>query len=132
MKRSPFLALFISANIGFVLLHLHKQSQFIQLSYTKQKLEVQMNNLNKQKQELTHQLYTFYDRTRVLNYAKKELNMSHAKVGQFKKMSNTVANLQAIEIPETIEIKTLEEENTIIISQNQSDVSINTEPTETI
>lgn len=118
MKRSPFLALFVAANIGFVLLHLHKQSQFIQLSYTKQKLEAQMSNLHKQKQELTHQLYTFYDRARVLNYAKKELNMSHAKVGQFKKMSNTVANLQTIEIPETIEIKTLEEEKNIVISQN--------------
>lgn len=123
MKRSSFLALFIAANVGFILLHLHKQSQFIQLSYTKQKLEVQMSNLHKQKQELTHQLYTFYDRARVLNYAKKELNMSHAKVGQFKKINSTVANLQAIEIPETIEIQSIEEEKNIIISQNESNVN---------
>lgn len=120
MKRSSFLALFIAANVGFILLHLHKQSQFIQLSYTKQKLEFQMSSLQKQKQELTHHLYTFYDRARVLNYAKKELNMNYAKVGQFKKINSTVANLQTIEIPETIEIQSIEEEKNLILSQNES------------
>ncbi len=120
MKKSAFLALFIVPNVGFVLLHLHKQSQFIHLSYTKQKIELETGTLAKQKQELTHQLYTLYDRARVLNYAKKELNMTQTKVGQFKKINNTVAHLQAIDIPETIEIETTVEEKNIIISQDES------------
>lgn len=86
MKKPTFLFLFIAANVGFVLLHLHKQSQFIQLSYTKQKIEMQATSLAKQKQELTHQLYMLYDRARILTYAKKELNMTQARVGQFKKV----------------------------------------------
>lgn len=128
MKKSAFIALFIGANVGFVLLHLHKQSQFIHLSYTKQKIELETSVLAKQKQELTHQLYTLYDRARVLNYAKKELNMTQAKVGQFKKINPStcsgetveLAHLQAIDIPETIEIETTIEEKNIIITQDES------------
>lgn len=128
MKKSTFLALFIATNISFVLLHLHKQSQFIHLSYTKQKIELETSTLAKQKQELTHQLYTLYDRARVLNYAKKELNMTQAKVGQFKKINPStssgesveLAHLQAIDIPETIEIETTVEEKNIIITQDES------------
>ena len=149
MKKSTFLALFIATNISFVLLHLHKQSQFIHLSYTKQKIELETSALAKQKQELTHQLYTLYDRARVLNYAKKELNMTQAKVGQFKKINPStqpsllgssggqagrlllsevegsgetveLAHLQAIDIPETIEIETTVEEKNIIITQDES------------
>lgn len=104
MKKSSFLALFIAVNVGFILLHLHKQSQFIQLSYTKQKIEAEMTHLHKQKQELTHQLYTLYDRARVLNYAKNELNMSQARVSQFKKLHTALAALQTIDVPETTEI----------------------------
>ena len=102
MKKSAFLALFIATNLSFVLLHLHKQSQFIHLSYTKQKIEHETCILTKQKQELTHQLYTLYDRTRVLNFAKKELNMIQARVGQFKKINTPLAQVPQINATEPL------------------------------
>ena len=107
MKKSAFLALFIGANVGFVLLHLHKQSQFIHLSYTKQKIELETCTLVKQKQELTHQLYTLYDRARVLSFAKKELNMTQARVGQFKKITNPLAMTSLISVSELLTKETL-------------------------
>lgn len=88
MKRSTFIAMFISTNIAFVLLHIHKQSQMIKLSYEKQKIEFEKAELSKQKQELTHQLYTMHDRTQVKQFAANNLTMKPVKISQIKKISH--------------------------------------------
>lgn len=88
MKRSAFVALFVSTNLAFVLLHLHKQSQIIKCSYEKQKIETEKNQLTKQKQELTHQLHTMHDRTSVKYFAQNTLSkkLEPMKISQIKKI----------------------------------------------
>lgn len=88
MQRSTFIAIFISTNVGFVLLHLHKQSQIIKLSYEKQKIEYEKAQLHKQQQELTHQLYTTHDRAQVKQFAANNLAMKPVKISQIKKINH--------------------------------------------
>jgi cell division protein FtsL len=88
MKRSLFITIFITANIAFIVLHLHKQSQIIKFSYEKQKIEYERRALAKQKQELTHQIYTLHDRGRVKEFAYKNLGMEPVKISQIKKIGN--------------------------------------------
>jgi|JI10StandDraft_1071094.scaffolds.fasta_scaffold129876_2 hypothetical protein len=88
MKRSAFVAVFVSTNIAFVLLHLHKQSQIIKYSYEKQKIETEKNQLTKQKQELTHMLHTMHDRASVKYFAQNVLSkkLEPIKISQIKKI----------------------------------------------
>lgn len=88
MKRSTFIAIFIGTNLSFVLLHIHKQSQIIKLSYIKQKIEVEKLQLSKQKQELTHQLHTVHDRATVKQFAVNNLALKPVKISQVKKINN--------------------------------------------
>lgn len=87
MKRSTSVAIFASVNLAFILLHIHKQSQMIKLSYVKQKIELEKVALHKQKQELTHQLYTMHDRASVKQFATEKLKLGATKIGQVKKIT---------------------------------------------
>lgn len=86
MKRSSFIALLITTNIALVLLHIHKQSQIIQLSFIKQKLESEKIVMAKQKEALTHQLYTMHDRATVKQFASTVLALKPVKISQIKKI----------------------------------------------
>ena len=88
MKRSAFVAIFVTTNLAFILLHLHKQSQIIKLSYVKQKIELEKIQLDKQKQELTHQLQTVHDRASVKQFATHKLELKPVKIGQIRKITN--------------------------------------------
>jgi len=88
MKRSAFVAVFVTTNLAFVLLHIHKQSQIIKFSYEKQKIEAEKAQWCKQKQELTHQLHTIHDRTSVKQFAQNTLikKLEPMKISQIKKI----------------------------------------------
>ncbi len=89
MKQSTFLALFITANISFIFLQVHKHSKRIKLSYTKQIIENQKISLIKQKQELTHNLYTLNDRASIKQYIKENkdtLALVPVRINQIKKV----------------------------------------------
>lgn len=85
MKRS-FLITFVVTNVFLVVLHLHKQSKIIKLSYLKQKNEHEKSNMLKTKQELTHELYTLHDRNSVKKFASNQLNMKPIQISQVKKL----------------------------------------------
>ena len=86
MKRSSFIALFACSNLAMVLLHIHKHSKIIELSFTKQKIETQKQALLKQKQELTHQIQALHNLRDVQQFALNELSLKPAKISQVKKI----------------------------------------------
>ncbi|GMU19408.1 MAG: hypothetical protein AMXMBFR12_06000 [Candidatus Babeliales bacterium] len=86
MKQSTFVTLFACCNLGMLLLHIHKQSKMIELSFTKQKLETQRITLLKQKQELTHQLHALHNLRDVKQFALNELALKPVKISQIKKI----------------------------------------------
>lgn len=88
MKRSSFIALFAISNLAMVLLHIHKHSKVIELSFTRQKLETQRLALLKQKQELTHQMQALHNLRDVKQFALNELSLKPAKISQIKKISH--------------------------------------------
>lgn len=88
MKRSTFVVIFVSTNLAFVVLHIHKQSQIIKLSYVKQKIEMERADLDKRKRELTHDLQTVHDRGLVKQFAVNKLDLKPVKISQIKKISN--------------------------------------------
>lgn len=88
MKRSTFVAIFALSNLSMVLLHIHKHSRNIELSFTKQKCESQKSALIKQKQELTHQLQALHNLREVKQFALNELSLKPAKISQVKKMNH--------------------------------------------
>lgn len=87
MKRSTFLALFICVNLAFVVVHIHKQSRFIRLSYVKQKSESEKEKLAKELQSLTLQVQTLHDRAQVRKFATDMLQLKPAKISQIKKIN---------------------------------------------
>ncbi|CAN5129670.1 hypothetical protein BH09DEP1_BH09DEP1_8370 [soil metagenome] len=88
MKRSSFIAVFALSNLAMVLLHIHKHSKIIELSFTKQKIETQKVALFKQKQQLTHHLQALHNLRDVQQFALKELALKPAKITQVKKITN--------------------------------------------
>lgn len=90
MKRSSFIALFIGTHITFVLLHIHKQSQLIKLSYEKQKIEQIKTALNEIKRQLTHQLCTLHNFASVKEYVANHpaMKLKPVKISQIKKLSH--------------------------------------------
>jgi hypothetical protein len=71
-----------------VLLHIHKHSKIIELSFTKQKIETQRQALFKQKQELTHQIQALHNLRDVKLFALNELALKPAKISQVKKINH--------------------------------------------
>lgn len=71
-----------------VLLHIHKHSKIIELSFTKQKIETQKQALFKQKQELTHQIQALHNLRDVKQFALNELALKPAKISQVKKINH--------------------------------------------
>lgn len=88
MKRSTFIALFACSNLAMILLHIHKHSKIIELSFTRQKLEAQRLTLLKQKQQLTHQIQALHNLREVKQFALNELALKPAKISQVKKMNH--------------------------------------------
>ncbi len=88
MKRSSFIALFALSNVAMILLHIHKHSKIIELSFTKQKIESQRTALLKQKQELTHQRHALHNLRDVQQFATKELSLKPVKISQMKKINH--------------------------------------------
>jgi cell division protein FtsL len=88
MKRSTFTALFICVNLAFVVAHIHKQSKFIRLSYSKQKGEMEKEKLAKELQTLTLQSQTLHDRAQVRQFASNTLQLKPVKISQIKKIEH--------------------------------------------
>jgi len=78
--------IFIVTNLCFIFLQIHKQSQFVKLSYTRQRLEKERAELEKKRDELTHQLYIQQSSKTVKKYASDKLGMRDTNVAQIHKI----------------------------------------------
>ena len=87
MNRSFFIAIFVSAHIAFVLLTIHKQNAFIQLSYEKQRKEKAILALREQKKQLTQERYALHSHEQVKKVAQQQLHLEPIKISQIRKVS---------------------------------------------
>ena len=79
--------IFVATNLLFIFLQIHKQSQFVRLSYNKQRLEKEHESLLKQRNDLVHKLYLQQGRKHVKQYAKDKLGMRSTTVRQVHKVN---------------------------------------------
>src|SRR3990167_5873121 len=83
---SVIIVIFVMTNLLFIFLQIHKQSQFVKLSYANQRLEKEKYQLIRQRNELVHQLYLQQSRKNVQKYAQDQLGMHETSVRQIHKM----------------------------------------------
>ncbi len=84
---SGLVVVFVMINVMFIFLQIHKQSQFVQLSYARQRLEKEKELLLRQRNELVHQLHVKQSRKNVQKYAQEQLGMRESSVSQIHKIS---------------------------------------------
>ena len=87
MKQSRFFTIFITTNVLFILLQIHKHTQIIRHSYKKQELEQQLTLLAEKKEQLTHILCEHKSHEAIHRYAQQELAMKPLQLNQIKKIT---------------------------------------------
>ena len=87
---TSLVSLFLVVNLLFIFLQIHKQSQFVKISYARQRLEKEKEHLTKQKNDLAQQLLLQQSRKNVQNYASKQLNMRPTTVQQIHKIKREI------------------------------------------
>lgn len=83
---SVLVVAFVSTNLLFIFLQIHKQSQFVKISYAAQRLEKEKEQLLRQRNELVHQLHLQQGRKHVQKYAQESLGMHKTSVSQIHKI----------------------------------------------
>lgn len=84
--NSSLIIFFVIINLSFIFLQIHKQSQFVKLSYRKQQLEKEQDQLVKHRNELVHKIYLQQNPKAIKQYATHELNMRDTSVTQIHKL----------------------------------------------
>jgi len=84
MNKASFASMVIITNLLFIFLQIHKSSQFIKTSYQKQKIERKRNELQEEKELLTHKLYAAQNRTEIKRYTQTALRMKPVTFNQIK------------------------------------------------
>ena len=80
-------AVFVVINLLFIFLQIHKQSQLVKISYSRQRLEKEQMLLNKKRNELVHQLHLQQSSKVVKKYANKQLGLRNTNVTQIHKIA---------------------------------------------
>ncbi len=88
VKRNFLLIAFIVTNVIFIFLQIYKQTYFVRLSYQKQRLEKERDEILQKKSLLTHQLYELKNPNSIKKFAIENLKMQKTKLNQIKKLSN--------------------------------------------
>ena len=88
MKKGTFLTLFLSTQIAFVFLHIHKHMLFIKQSFRKQKNERELAQYAQTKQELTNHLYALQSRSTIKEFAQKELQLKPLSLAHIKRITH--------------------------------------------
>lgn len=85
-KKNYLLFVFITMNIIFIFLQIHKQSYIVKLYYQKQKIEKEINQAEQQKNLLNQKLYELKNPSNILKYATNKLGMQKIQINQIKKI----------------------------------------------
>jgi cell division protein FtsL len=86
MKRSLFITLFVSVHILFVLLIIHKQNNFIALSYENQRTQKRILELQDSKKILLREQYALTSHEHVKKFAQTKLGLEPVKMSQIKRL----------------------------------------------
>lgn len=89
MKQATFFKIAIATNICFLFLIVQKSSKSIQLSYDRQKILNEKEELIHRHTELTHQLYANKSLSKVKQFALNELGMKPCTIKQVKPLALT-------------------------------------------
>ena len=86
LGRRLFFTTFVAIHLIFVFLQIHKQIQFINESYRKQKNEKLYATLLKEKDTLVHSIQTLQNKEFITNYARTHLCMKAIHLKQVKRL----------------------------------------------
>ena len=95
MKKLTFAFIFFGTHIAFIVFTIHKQNQFISLSYEKQKKEALRDELMEKQKQLTQQYHALTNPTYVKAFAQKQLSMEPVALTQVRKLQDHDATIQA-------------------------------------
>ena len=88
MNSRKLLMLFIGIHLCLPILHIHKHSQVVKYSYTKQKLERELDTLHKKREQLVLHLHELKSPNSIRQFAKNNLGMSPVSLQQIKKLTS--------------------------------------------
>jgi cell division protein FtsB len=88
MKRSVFALVFVGTHIIFVVLQIHRHTQYIQYSYQKQKNEKMYENLLKEQEMLAYELHTLHNNETIKEYAHNTLGMVATNLQHIKRIAD--------------------------------------------
>ena len=88
MKKMSAIVLLFCCNALLIFFEVHKQSQYLKLSYDIQKLQTQICDLKKQQNDLIYSLYTLQQPDIIENIAEKKLGMKPIELKNIKIYSN--------------------------------------------
>ncbi|MBN1549047.1 hypothetical protein JW872_00055 [Candidatus Babeliales bacterium] len=88
MNKKLFVFIFAAAHIAFVVLLIHKQNLFINLSYKKQKYEREITQLEEHKKALTQELCLLKNHRAVEQHAQNVLGMQPISMKQIRKLES--------------------------------------------
>lgn len=87
-KKSLLFYSFICVNILFIFLQIYKQSNFVKLSFEKQRIEKEKEQLLQKKDSITQQLYILKNPANIKEFATRNLKMQKVKLNQIKNFTD--------------------------------------------
>ncbi len=75
MKKMTAIVLFFCCNALLIFFEVHKQGQYLKLSYEIQKLQTEIGTLTKEQSNLTYALHQLQQPDNIQEVAEKKLNM---------------------------------------------------------
>jgi hypothetical protein len=78
-------------HVLFVFMYIHKASQCLSQSYSKQELEKNKKDLAHKKQTLMHEIHVAQNRSSIHDFAAQKLNMTPIVITQIKKIPHSSA-----------------------------------------
>lgn len=85
MKKTSAIVLFFCFHALLIFFEVHKQSNYLKLSYDIQKLQTQLNELIKQQSTLIHTLHTYQQPSLIQEIAQEKLSMQPIELKDVKK-----------------------------------------------
>ena len=86
LQKQGLWLILIAANILFVFLYIYKQTQFVAISYSRQRLEREQAQLLEQQADLIQQLYAKQSSKNVKKIAIEQLGLQQISVSQIHKL----------------------------------------------
>lgn len=86
MKKQIAIGLFISIQLLFITLHIHKESRLVKLSYQKQSCQEELKKLIAQKENLTSTLCDLQNPKRVKHFVQEKLGMQPLALKKIKRL----------------------------------------------